>query len=239
MKGINIKDVYNGFVYDGSTWNMTLLATKHLLIYKDETLQNGTQQIPLNVTEEEDWKYVYNFIQIFVNWNNFLFQKMDWSTKAVGSFFIKNLKVFKYGNPNDRYGQWCANDDATKESIIKLNQFLTLTNQTISLPHIAHLYGGKDFRLQRFFYQHNEYRDHFENDSQFSESLKTCIQEFSPQKNEETDITHGFTKYTTTIGFGNSMVHVSPCLNLSRYPECKTTANGIMPISWNCQKLNF
>ena len=73
----------------------------------------------------------------------------------------------------------------------------------------------KDFRLQKFFYQHNKYRDYFENDSQFSESLKTCIQEFSPQKNEETDINHGFTKYTTTIGFGISMVHASPCLNLT------------------------
>ena len=188
---------------------MTLLAAKLLLISKDETLKNGTEKIPLYTTEEEDWKYVYNFIQIFDKLQYFLPEKMDWSTNAVGSFFIKNLKVFKYGSPCDPLTDaWfgCDEIDATKESMMKLNQFLTLTKQTISLPHIAHLYGGKDFRLQRFFYQHNKYRDHFENDSQFSESLKTCFQEFSPQKDEETDITHGFTKYTTTIGFGKFLL---------------------------------
>ena len=95
----------------------------------------------------KEWRSFYGFYQFFfqnleyeddsdIDFLNFIrlrkSKELDWTTKAVGSLFIKNLNNIK--------------NKCGKEWISKLNQLFTLPNQNLSLPHIALMHAANDFQ---------------------------------------------------------------------------------------------
>ena len=173
----------------------------------DRIQQSNLTETPLKVEEVDDWKFVV-FIKIFDKYmdtsDNFTpaevnSEFLDWTTKGVGSFFIKNLKNFKK----------CK---SITESITNLHQLFTLPNQNLSLPHIANIYAANHFKA---------YKDHpYLEDQIVQESLRSCILEMSSGSETKPDLFLGkqfeiFTKY----------LEPSPCYNVSSYPQCKAYCN--------------
>ena len=97
--GMSMKDIYDAFINDSSIWDMKLLVTKHFLFLEElQNISNNSQKIPLNMTEVKDWKYIY-ILTIILTKDDYLdnYRQLDWTTEAIGTFFIKNLNTFKNG----------------------------------------------------------------------------------------------------------------------------------------------
>ena len=124
-----------------------VLVLKKFIVEEMERVQlnNQTNDVPLDIEEidEEDFKFVYDFLNLYDNFfldyynhikpDHELTEHMDWSTNAVGTFFIKNLKQFK---------NRC---EVGKDFNSTLHQLFTQPKQNLSLPNIASLYSANDF----------------------------------------------------------------------------------------------
>ena len=128
----------------------------------------SNQAITLNSTDEE-WKYIHVFLHIFYKFQSIsgwleLPKELDWSTKSVGSFFMKNLRNFK--KMCDGY--------RNKNQLKALHQLFSLPQQNLSLPHMASLYTANDFRVFSKHHSANTF-DQFEHNN-FSILLKVCLE---------------------------------------------------------------
>ena len=96
-----------------------------------------------NLLELNEWKSYYGFYQLFIlnleyyEDDSYLVRlskhkELDWTTPAVGSFFIKNMDNIK--------------NKCGKEWIPKINKLFTLPQQNLSLPHIAFMHAANDFQ---------------------------------------------------------------------------------------------
>ena len=188
-----------------------LLILKKFMVDEIERvkLNNQTDEAPLNVEsiDESDFKFIYRFYEMFDHFlfeeaSSILFKKgiftknMDWSTRAVGSFFMKNLQNFK--------DEWEGSENFTAQ----LHGLFTLPKQHLSLPYIASLYSVNDFRALAIDEVY---------DIEFSELMKPCIQEVE---------SNTFGNHTTELFFKEEVnpwnyIEPSPCLdNTTRYESC-------------------
>ena len=193
-RNISMKKVYEElsfnimtkFTGDSALWNMSepeLIVIKKFIIEEVERVQlnNLTDDVPIDIEKIDvmNFKLLLNFYQLFLHHiekyedtlkpNHVLTKHMDWSTRAAGRFFIKNLKIFK-----DK----CI---VGKELISKLHQAFTLPKQKLSLPYIASLYSANDFRTLTM---------EMDFDVDYFAKMESCIQEvlsktFDNQKTEQ------------------------------------------------------
>ena len=174
--------------------------------------RNNQTQPPLNVEKKNDWKFLYFFYSLFNtqiivdDLKPFTFPETDWLTKTVGSFFIKNLNVFVRKCPSF-------------EGINQLRQLFTFQNQDLSMPMIAFLYSANDFKTHSFLTS-DDFFD-VENDLGVEKSLKICISNVTSSdvfsyeaKNFRTEKIK-YPKY----------IQPSPCMNVSKYPQCSQYCN--------------
>ena len=200
------------FTGDSSLWNMskpTLIILKKFMIDEIERVKqdNKTDDTPLAIEniDEEDFKFLNSFHDLFHHFvdsyledfkPDIFTKNMDWSTRAVGNFFIKNLINFKDG---------C---EAGKDFNSKLHQLFTLPKQHLSLPYIASLYSVNDYRalaIDKDF------------DVEFHGLMKSCIEEVAND---------AFGNHNTDLFFKEEVnpwnyIEPSPCLaNNTSYKSC-------------------
>ena len=167
--------------------------------------QNVTQSITLK-SSDEDWKYIVIFLRIIKKYKGSLGWleqpvDMDWSTKSVGSFFMKNMRNFKEN---------CANENKEQpppwEQLKALHQLFSLPHQNLSLMQMASIYTANDFRVL--------IKDRFEHN--FSILLGKCLKNVESAKFDQ-DHEEFFIDEKI-----NSLIYLepSPCLNISKFPKC-------------------
>ena len=218
-KNISIEDVYKElmasvkmFNQDSSIWNMTFPSgiIEDFMAYEIEKFgQNNQTQPPLNVEKKNEWKFLYFFYSLFNtqmigdDLRPITFTETDWSTKTVGSFFVKNLIGFVEKCPSF-------------EGVKLLRQLFTLPNQNLSLPLIAFLYSANDFKTHSFLSSD----DFFDNDLGVEESLRSCISNVTSDvfSNEAQNFLTEKIKYAKYL-------QPSPCLDMSKYPQCSQYCN--------------
>ena len=208
------------FTGNSSMWNMSepaLLILKKFMVDEIERVKfnNQTDEAPLDVESigEEDFKFIYRFYEMFYHFlfqeaSSILFKKgiftksMNWSTRAVGSLFIKNLQNYK---------DEC---EGGVNFTAQLHRIFTLPKQHLSLPYIASLYSLNDFRALAI--------DKEDYDVEFSELMKSCIQEVE---------SNTFGNHTTERFFKEEVnpwnyLEPSPCLeNTTKYKRCNDYCN--------------
>ena len=123
----------NVFIQDSSIWDMK--SSIEVLEQFIANHQNKETQPLLNIDKNDEWKFIIYLITLFnrQQTGDILGSNTDWSTEAVGSFFIKNL--------NNLLKSSC-----TTEEMEQLHQSFTVLEQNLSLPLIAFLYSTKDFK---------------------------------------------------------------------------------------------
>ena len=176
------------------SWNLT--KVKPLIDDLDGLIQktdSSTTTIPSNFS---DWKNIRYFFGLHKLKKQDWF-KMDWSTEAVGSIFMKPLKNIK---------KRCRD-----ELIPLVNDLFTLPKQGIPLPDIALAYSAMDFRILGT-------ENHFKDSQELDNSLKACIEDVNSITfdNEAT-----LDKYIDiqTVDSAKYM-DPSPCLNLKKFSKC-------------------
>ena len=176
-----------------STWNMTLIIAPLIeevinIIQKNDST---SVTIPSNVSQS-DWKNIALFKELFS------LKSTDWSTEAVGSFFIKNLKNIK---------------PECKDKMIPLvNDLFREPKQNISFTDIAAVYTAMDFRVL-------DSEGHFQYSQQLSNILKLCLEDV--QTNSFDNKTKSEMYVNKEIGNSAKYMEPSPCLNLAKFPKCK------------------
>ena len=200
------------FEASNSTWNLNSMITTAVLGKVKKIIEQipehsaGTPNaIPLDTTEIEDWKNIAAFEELF-KLANFDPKGWDWSTEAVGSFFIKNLKLFKEN---------CKDIIQPTAAMELVNNIFTLPEQSLSLVDIALIYTANDFRVINK-------NHHFDGSKQLNQSLRGCLKDvhttFNAGKNmDNVNVELGTDKY---IHHTEKYLEQSPCLNLKKFPTC-------------------
>ena len=140
-KNISVENVYGELLEflkneNGINWNITELSQKFLNNTAEIIQYNGSLNYS-NFTPEE-WKY-YNVLEQFYTYSMKFSNKLDWTIKNVGSFFIKSLRYDILKKDKNRMD--------------KIHQLFTISGQNISLPDLAQMYTTMDFReLRQFSY---------------------------------------------------------------------------------------
>ena len=194
-----------------STWILEPIIIKVIEDVKkiiDQILESNENPngIPLNATEIDDWKNIATFEELRkLTKTNFHPEVWNWSTEAVGSFFIKNLK---------RFFKKCKDTIEPNKVMELVNDVFTLPEQNLSLPDIALIYTANDFRVINK-------NNHFDGSKQLNKSLRDCLQDFhthtiDSKKTQNLEI--GSIKYV--IDYSNKDMEPSPCLNLKKFPKC-------------------
>lgn len=203
------KTTYENMV-GASTMNTTLIliqAIEEIQILTEQILESDEtpNDIALNTTEIDDWKNIAAFeglsqlkmlsVSQTKNW--------DWSTEAVGSLFIKNLKYFLAQNLE----QNCEDSNTLMKLV---NDLFTLPKYNLSLPNIALIYTTNNFRL---IDTSNDIEDNPQN-------LTDCLIDMHTNSI--------FVKEAESFDFGSrynihqdvQYLEPSPCLNLQKFPRC-------------------
>ena len=124
-----------------------------LVIEKISEIDEMLNEIPLDIAVIDDWKNIAAYEELRK------LKSFNWSTEAVWSLFIKNLKYF-WENCEDTI----APNAATK----LMNDLFTLPKQNLSLPNIALIYTASNYKVM-------ESSNLIEGDSQLSDYLKDCM----------------------------------------------------------------
>ena len=171
--------------------------------------QNVTESITLK-SSDEDWNYIVIFLRIIKKYqgsSGWLEQpvNMDWSTKSVGSFFMKNLRNFKKN---------CDYSSRTKNQLSALHQLFTLPEQNQSLPQMALMYTANDFRALNKYSSTDELFDDIEDN--FSILFEECLKSVESAKFD-----HGNeVSFVEEKIISFKYLEPSPCLNISQFPKC-------------------
>ena len=173
-------------------------------------LNNDSVDIPLEKKkiDAEEFRFINTFRELFNHFYGYndvfrpdheFTKHMDWSTKAVGSFFIKNLENIK-----DR----CS---VGKDFNLELHQSFTLPGQNLSAPHIAALYSANDFRALAI---------DKDIDVDFSTMMESCIKEVKSVTFDNHDMELFLEDEVNPLLY----IEVSPCLNNNdtRYQSCNS-----------------
>ena len=210
-ENIGMEEVYqrfNEFTQRGSMWNRNTFSELSLNFVHEKKEFNDTLTIDFETVKEEDKKYIDFFTRFFsINHEYPYDEKMDWTTKNVGTFFIKILKSLNMRpeychTPYNGYPQ-CNCQSINTQDELELQKLFTLSGQDLSLPKITHMYSLKDFNVLLL-----------ENDNsyQFLKCLRNISNEISITNEND------FLDQVNIQKFMNK----SPCLELNRYPECST-----------------
>ena len=202
------------FSQDSTIWDMTLpmeVLEQFMANEMENFNQNNQTYPPLNIEKNDEWKILYILHKLF---NKQLigdvlgpstFTETDWTTKAIGSFFIKNLKDVRAA--------------CSLEGIKQIRQLFTLPKQNLSLPLITFLYSVKDFKAHTFLLNDEFFDD--EKDLGIGQSLRTCF-EYVLLDVINTNEVKSF--LTETINLAKYL-QPSPCLNMTKYPQCSRYCN--------------
>ena len=203
---INFRTMYET-VYEGidATWNMGWKKNPLIQDVMDIIKNNDATPAHIESSNISDWKNIAFFEEIFKFFHSKRGKKwwkneVDWSTEAVGSFFIKNLKHIK----NEKPKCW---------EIIKplINDIFKIPKQNISLPDIAILYTAIDFRVI-------DTEGHLEDSPQLNNSLKACFKDVQANSFGIKETVEMY--FTETIGNSAKYMEPSPCLNLTKFHKC-------------------
>ena len=211
MKSTNtsFRTIYEA-AYEGmdSAWNMGLKITPLIqdlidIIQKnDQTPARIKSSVFSNVAsiyiqqsdvaeEYSDWKNIAFFEELLK------LKDVDWSTEAVGSFFIKSLKNIKA--------------DCRDIMVPLVNNLFKLPKQNISLTDIAVVYTAMDYSIFNT-------EGHFDDSPELNNSLKACLEDVQAKSFHEETTTDMF--INKDIGISAKYMEPSPCLNLTKFPKC-------------------
>ena len=183
------KTVYEAF---DSTWNMTSVIMPLIEDYIDIIEKNNATPARIPRTSAiSEWSNIAFFEELLLSKN------ADWSTEAVGSFFIKPLKNIA--------------PDCRSIMMSLLNDLFTIPNHNISLPDIAMVYTAKDFRVL-------DTEGHFEDSQQLNSSLKACFEDV--KANSFMDKSTGQMYINKELENSAKYMEPSPCLNETKFPKC-------------------
>ena len=195
----------NVFIQDSSIWDMK--SSIEVLEQFIANYQNKETEPLLNIDKNDEWKFILNLITLFnrQQTGDILGSNTDWSTEAVGSFFIKNL---------DNFRRKCR----SSEGLEQLHQSFSVPKQNLSLPLIAFLYSTKDFKTYGKISLNHFFKKEFT--AGVGQSLKSCSLKLISEENgnEAKSFLNEKIKFP-------KFLQPSPCLNISKYPQCSKYCN--------------
>ena len=190
-------------------WNATNLA---FLYNNQKAYQLNTSLPNVNLTSPEEWKY----FNMLVRFYTILIEKpdmFDWSTKNIGSFFIKNLLgQFMAEIWFDHYCRDFHND--IQNNLENVHQMFTFHDQLVSLPDITYLHSIMDFRELSLNYSTKFASGHFSR-MNFDASFKNCFDEVAntvPTINKNS-------YYNQHVTF-EAYMNILPCAESYNYTQC-------------------
>ena len=144
-------------------------------------------------------------------------KNLDWSTEAMGSLIIKNLK-------NMRIKCYDYVNLYKKEIMMPIiNDIFTIPKQNITLSDIALVYTAMDFRIlskkKVQMWTMGLEKGQFDDSPQLNNYLKSCLEEVQSKTLEkQTTLEKYINKH---IGYNAKYMEPSPCFNLETFPTCK------------------